>query len=409
MTPAPTPRHRAPGEAVGGCYDVVVAGGGPAGAAAAITLARAGRSVLLADAGAGPPKTGESLVPAARLLLGDLGIDVRVLDADHRLCHANLSAWGSGRLHRLSFLDDPHGHGWHLHRPAFDRLLRRRARDQGAHVVENVTVTHPTAHPAGGWEVATRTGAATGTARCRWLIDATGRRAALAARYGARRVTYDRLIAVHLRLTPGETDAEEASLVEAVPDGWWHTAPHNPAHRLLTYFTDSDLVPAAPVAPRTLLDLLAATRHTAMRAQDRPPLPGAVPRRCAASTTRLHPVAGDHWIAAGDAAVTYDPLSSQGLLTALYSGLSAGRAVDAHLRGDPDALTSYATGLRDTFRAYAHAHREIHRSETRWPDHTFWQRRHTPSHPATALPDPEAARAPSPSREAAPNGQGPTR
>ncbi|MEU2269779.1 tryptophan 7-halogenase [Streptomyces olindensis] len=393
MTPAPASRRRAPIEAAQGGYDVIVAGGGPAGAAAAITLARAGHSVLLADAGTGPPKTGESLVPAARLLLYDLGVDVRVLDADHRPCHANLSAWGSARLHQLSFLDDPHGHGWHLHRPAFDSMLRRRARDQGAHVAENVAITHPTARPAGGWEVATITGATSRTAWSRWLIDATGRRAALAARRGARRIPYDRLIAIHLRLAPAEADLEEASVVEAVPDGWWHTSPHNPAHRLITYFTDSDLAPAALVTPQPLLDLLATTRHTARRAQGRPPLPGAAPRRCAASTTRLQPVVGDHWIAAGDAAITFDPLSSQGLLTALYSGLSAGQAVDAHLHGEPDALTAYTTRLRDTFHAYAHAHRDIHRCESRWPDHAFWQRRHTTPRPVTSAPHSKAAQA----------------
>ncbi|MBI0295186.1 tryptophan 7-halogenase, partial [Streptomyces sp. PRKS01-29] len=385
MTTAPAPRRPTPTVAAQGGYDVIVAGGGPAGAAAAITLARAGHSVLLADAGAGPPKTGESLVPAARLLLYDLGIDARTLDADHRPCHANLSAWGSPRLHRMSFLDDPHGHGWHLHRPAFDRLLRRHARDQGARVAESVAIAHPTAR-RGGWQVTTRAGATTGTAWCRWLIDATGRRAALAARCGARRITYDRLIAVHLKLAPAEADAEDASLVEAVPDGWWHTAPHNPPHRLITYFTDSDLAPAALAAPRSLLDLLTTTRHTARRAQGRPPLPGAEPRRCAASTTRLQPVAGDHWIAAGDAAITFDPLSSQGLLTALYSGLSAGQALDAHLRREPGALTAYTTGLRDTFHAYAHNHRDVHACETRWPDHAFWQRRHTTPHAGTATP-----------------------
>jgi flavin-dependent dehydrogenase len=374
-----------------GSYDVIVAGGGPAGAAAAITLARAGHSVLLADAGAGPPKTGESLVPAARLLLHDLGIDVRALDADHRPCHANLSAWGSAHLQQMSFLDDPHGHGWHLCRPAFDRLLRQRARDQGARVAENVAINHPTARRGGGWEVTTRAGPTSRTAWCRWLIDATGRRAALAARRGARRITYDRLIAVHLRLTPTEADAEEASLVEAVPDGWWYTAPYNPPHRLITYFTDTDLAPSALVTPQALLDLLATTRHTAGRTQGRPPLPGAAPRRCAASTTQLRPVTGDHWIAAGDAAITFDPLSSQGLLTALYSGLSAGQAVDAQLRGEPDAFTAYATRLRDTFHAYAHNHREIYRCETRWPGHTFWHRRHISPRPGTSTSYREAA------------------
>ncbi|WP_338775322.1 hypothetical protein [Streptomyces sp. DG1A-41] len=41
---------------------------------------------------------------------------------------------------------------------------------------------------------------------------------------------------------------------------------------------------------------------------------------------------GDHWIATGNAAITFDPLSSLGLLTALYSGLRTGQAVDAQLR-----------------------------------------------------------------------------
>jgi flavin-dependent dehydrogenase len=379
MTVAPSPADRRWHD----CYDAVIAGGGPAGAAAALALVRAGRTVLLADAGSGPPKVGEALVPAARLILHDLGVDHRALDADHRICHANLSAWGSPHLHTVDFINDPYGHGWHLDRPAFDRLLRASARIQGAEVAERATVRKPVREPDGGWRVTVRTGGIHGvprTVRCRWLVDTTGRRASLATRCGAQRRRYDRLVAIHLRLTPDTRDTECASLVESAPDGWWYTAPHPSAERLVAYFTDADLAPAPPAlrTPEAFLSRLATTGHLARRTRGRSPLPGAEPRRTAAHTARLEPAAGEGWIAAGDAATAFDPLSSQGILTALYTGMSAGEAVDARLRGRhgaKDALDVYAARLRETYGAYLRSHHRIHALEDRWNNRPFWRRR----------------------------------
>ena len=60
--------------------DVLVVGGGPAGCAAAIALARKGTRVLLLERMRRPqPKTcGDALLPDALLALGALGLDEQV-------------------------------------------------------------------------------------------------------------------------------------------------------------------------------------------------------------------------------------------------------------------------------------------------------------------------------------------
>ncbi|EPD91940.1 MULTISPECIES: NAD(P)/FAD-dependent oxidoreductase [Streptomyces] len=368
--------------------DVVVAGGGPAGCAAALTLARSGRTVLLADAGTGPPKVGETLVPAGRVLLGDLGVTGHVLRSGHLPCYGNLSAWGTADLHAVDFINDPHGHGWHLDRRLFDRRLRDAVRAAGAEVTEDTVVRGATRQPGRGWSLTLRGGAdadvaaAAGerTVCCRWVIDATGRAAALAVRCGARRRVRDRLTALHAFLEADPRDTDRCSLVESDEDGWWYTAPQPSGGRLVAYFTDADL-PAAAYTARHFPRRMSATRHLSRRARrDGPtPTPTATPRRAAAHTAHLDRVHGDGWIAAGDAALAFDPLSSQGVLTALYTGMTAGRAVDACLsrrrHGEDSALTDYAHAVEAARTAYLRGHRLLHAQETRWSHRSFWARR----------------------------------
>lgn len=55
----------------------------------------------------------------------------------------------------------------------------------------------------------------------------------------------------------------------------------------------------------------------------------SAPQVSPASGAWLDPVCGEGWIACGDAALAFDPLSSQGLLGALASGVAAARAISS--------------------------------------------------------------------------------
>jgi flavin-dependent dehydrogenase len=347
-----------------GRFDVVVAGGGPAGCAAALALARAGRSVLLADAGGGPPKVGEALPSVSRVLLGDLGVGERPLLDGHLPCYANLSAWGSAALGCTDFIRDPHGPGWHLDRTRFDRCLRDAVRTAGASVVERSAVRVKGRRADGSWVV----GAGGRVVQCRWLVDATGRGRAIASRERVGRRRTDRLLATCVELD-ADSGAETSSLVESTPDGWWYTALLPTGRRLVAYFTDADLNPPDRASFSLLLR---QTRHIAARV-DVPPAVSL--RRAPAHSSHLDTPVGDGWLAVGDATTAFDPVSSQGILTALHTGMAGGNALHAHLDGDPAALDSYRRNVRALLAAYQRNHRAVYGLERRWPDRPFWQRR----------------------------------
>jgi flavin-dependent dehydrogenase len=350
-------------------WDAVVAGGGPAGSITALVLARAGHRVLLADCSDAYPRVGEALPPAARPLLRDLGLLPRVLAGGHLTCVGNASAWGSAELQVADFIFNAHGTGLHLDRRRFDESLRTAAAEAGAEVVRGRIEC------SGG--VRLRLDRRQERLESRWIVDASGRGAAVARSCGARKRIEDALIAFHARFEVGDADTDSRTIIEACEDGWWYTARLPGGSRLVAFFTDRDLGSRrAALSTAGMMRGLRRTVHVGrIVGMQRGTTCGRV-RGADAASSRLDRFAGGTWIAAGDAAIAFDPLSSQGLFNALYTGMKAGEALCGALAGDRFAIARYAARLEAIHQAYRRNLRWFYGLERRWPAERFWARRH---------------------------------
>jgi flavin-dependent dehydrogenase len=335
------------------------------------------RAVLVERQRNAAPRIGEALPPAARRLLTDMGLFASFQMQGHAPCYGNRSVWGASEPVETDFLRDPHGHGWHLDRARFDGWLRSLAVASGALLLAPARID-TIDRARGRWSIVVARADRPILVRASFLIDAGGRAAPLARRLGARRRACDRLIC---GFSEGQADAtgrgNGITFVEATAQGWWYTAPLPGRRRILAFHTDADL-PAARVvrdhdrliaAATSLGELGALLSECGFRPTD----------RCgvtAAHGAVLRPCAGIGWVAAGDAALAFDPISAQGLLNALVTGLAAAETTDRALSGGTDTSADYAQTIDAIEQAYRRHRAGAYRAETRWPESAFWQRRH---------------------------------
>ena len=355
--------------------DVAVIGAGPAGAAVALALARAGRSVLLAERSATPRRVaGESVAPDIRLPLEQLDL-WREFEADgHLPSHGNLSAWGSARPGGHDFLFNPYGNGWHLDRLRFDTMLRRRATQAGARLHEGATLEHASRDDDGAWRLAMRTAEGRVDWTAGYVVDASGRAAAFARRCGAWRRPLDHLVGVVAWYSGGQP-LRQVTLVEAERDGWWYSAPLPQQRMVLAFMTEAGKQPASALRERLMRPDAAHAPLTCQRLAEYGGTADAPAIIVPAFSARLGSAGGDGWLAVGDAAASYDPLSSQGICSALKQGVTAAAALDAALDGDTGGVRDYAAGVQSMYADYLTQRTAFYRRERRWPESDFWRQR----------------------------------
>ena len=358
--------------------DVAVIGGGPAGCAAALTLLKYSslRVVVAESSNYSGFRLGENVPPGVTPLLTFLDAAQCLENECHIPAQGTGAAWGGPEVFSRDFLFTGQGHGWYLDRRRFDRSLADLVRKRGGKLLLGARVAE-TRREHDQWRliVQQKKGDRRVQLQVRWIIDASGRNAVSAHKLANVRL-HDRLLGVAaLYNLPVHPANDSFALVEAAPLGWWYSAPLPDRRMIVVFMSDADLVRKhALCAKRSWLEHVATSTHTRRRLHE---ASNQLPLHIRPAYSQVaEPPTGKGWVAAGDAAASFDPLTSMGIGYALLSGIESARVAHNVLGGSGYLVQRFAESVADHFYNYLRLRRSVYRIEQRWPDQPFWSRRH---------------------------------
>lgn len=303
-------------------FDVVVIGAGPSGAAAALRLGELGHRVGIVERARFPrPHVGICLSDESLDLLAHLGLK-EPFEAGkfwrRKVTHVN---WGKGGAREVN------QNGFHVDRGRLDQALLERACQAQAVLFQPARVVNGSFRDTEGWILDLDRDGLESRVRARFLVDAGGRHSALR---GPRTRDTEPLLALHADWR-FDTAPRADGLIEACDVGWLWFAQTHRDQGSMTLFLDpraSDELTKSNLKA-WYLDRLAC--FSTAEWLDAGYMISQV-KACDATSSHAAEPLTDRFVRVGDAAMTVDPLASQGVHLALLSGLQASIVVNTILR-----------------------------------------------------------------------------
>ncbi|WP_298310773.1 tryptophan 7-halogenase [uncultured Aquimarina sp.] len=369
-------------------YDVVVIGGGVAGCATAIALKNEAPELRIAIMERKPSfnpnnaciyRIGETLPPHASQQLQKLGIWSSFLECNFVTAYGTSAAWGSSELYHNEYMYSPYGYGWHLDRIAFDQFMIKEAQKRDILFYFETSIT-ASKKKSKHWILETNSKQDNITLKSNFVVDATGKKAAFSSLQKSTKIKKDQMVGVYCIYNTKDEHKDHSGIgsgtcVETDQNGWWYSATLPNKTIVVGYMTDADIANRLQLRKKEAFNnLLHNTKHTNNRIKDTAYL--SQPQVTAAHTQYLSAVTGDSWLAVGDAASCYDPISSLGIFKSLTMSQFAAYATIDDLKGDRFGLQKYQQIITQDYKAYLKKRQEYYAQEDRYTTSLFWKRRH---------------------------------
>ncbi len=354
-------------------YDLIIIGKGISACAAIISLFESGnRIAVLAPENNNKFKIGETLSPSANKELKKLGLYQDFLNEGHLKAYSSFSSWGKEQLSEKYVWEGKQEAGWYIDRSKFETFLWSKALKTNMDCINDKLIYANLENNL--WHLNTKKG---NKYKANYILDCSGRSAVVLRNFNSRK-RIDKLVAIYAVLDPynNEVDPTIASLVEPTKNGWFYSSIIPTNQLVVAYFTDSDLIPDGVTKKiKTWKQLLDSSEFTMKRIDTAEFKINQLPIITDASTIISDESKIDRLLSAGDAIASFDPLSSHGMTTALWSGRKAAKAFKGLKNNSTIELERYHKALYSGIQLYRKEKKQIYAMEKRFSKYLFWKRR----------------------------------
>lgn len=359
--------------------DVLVIGAGPSGVSMALSLLNySNYSVsVIEQTDFSQIRVGEHVSASIFDLIKYLNIDKSDFENQSFIpSYASKTYWGNQHPNVTNSIFTTDEATFQLDRQKFDLKLIEVASERGALIYPRTKCTQFKQLKDKTWEVnVNHQTKGRFTISANYLVDATGRTSNVCRQIGAPILKHDSLMGVGLFLEGNKGFAKFEQTIETTELGWWYTAclPSNKV--ITTFFTDADII-----SKNKLQRIENWSKHLQSTQHIKKLLSNCHSTRADTWVRHAHTQICDttdidRFLAIGDAAVSFDPLSSMGIGFSISSACHAAKHIENELGYKKSTKSFFQQDIRGTFEQYLHLRKHYYQQEKRWAKATFWKRR----------------------------------
>ncbi|WP_196893324.1 NAD(P)/FAD-dependent oxidoreductase [Aureivirga marina] len=353
---------------------IVIIGGGTAGISCALMLKKFHfKNILIVEKNK-PTKfmIGESISPVMKTYLLRLDLYSDFLKQNHEKCFGSCSYWGSDRMGYNDTISHTGAVGWHIDRKKFNELFYEKAIKEEIEILENSTFISSKKNFKNQFELKISKKSEKQLILADFVIDASGASSIFSKQQGVLKKIYKPLVCISAFFEKRVLFESKFTHIETCEKGWWYGANLPNEKSIIGFYSLGEIIQQEELHLKNNFLKLAKEMSIFSKFFAENEKINFELKTFYAASFCLEKASGENWLAIGDAASSYDPLTSLGIEKSIVTAIFAAEMLLELSKNTIQDVMGFDKMIQQEFQKYLKFRNYYYQKEQRWKDSLFW-------------------------------------